>query len=330
MFRRFILFGLLVTAALCALSAPAFAKTYSTIYMAPGDEFTIRATESGGFGSDEGWRSENPAVVKVLDSSAIRGHIQAVAQGETRVVHKYYIKKTETKRLISGHMVERQVEELVNDYYPVNVTSSGKKESSAPDGISQASLVEPTSAPAVRPSAGGDYAYKIFVTKEATKQMKKYKTLKKGDSGSSVKKLKERLEELGYLYDAKSAPKRFDQATQDALLYFQISNNLTGSDGVAYPYTQYKLFDEFAIPEWGRSYETLTRGDDGWHVKNLQKRLIDTGYLSDGGADGSYGPATEKAVSLFQRENGLNEDGIAHDWLQDMLFSSNMNSHGVK
>lgn len=171
-----------------------------------------------------------------------------------------------------------------------------------------------------------DYFYKIYVTKEAKREMKKYKTLKKGDKSKAVRKMKERLVELGYLACCGDVTKKFDQETKDALLDFQLSNNLTGSDGVAYPYTQYKLFDEYAIPSWGREYETLSRGDQSWDVANLQKRLADTGYLDEDAIGGVFNDDTECAVILFQRENGLDEDGVAYDWLQEMLFSPCMNS----
>ena len=55
--------------------------------------------------------------------------------------------------------------------------------------------------------------------------------------------------------------------------------------------------------------ETLRRGSRGDTVKTVQQKLIRWGYLS-GSADGIFGAATEKAVRLFQRKNGLQEDGI--------------------
>lgn len=51
--------------------------------------------------------------------------------------------------------------------------------------------------------------------------------------------------------------------------------------------------------------EVGSRGDD---VVKVQKRLIQYDYL-DGTADGRYGEATQKAVRLFQKRNGLNVDG---------------------
>ncbi len=46
------------------------------------------------------------------------------------------------------------------------------------------------------------------------------------------------------------------------------------------------------------------------HVKWLQRRLIAKGYsVGNSGADGSFGPATKRAVLNFQRNSGLVQDG---------------------
>ena len=54
-------------------------------------------------------------------------------------------------------------------------------------------------------------------------------------------------------------------------------------------------------------------------VKRLQKRLIDLGYLS-GSADGKFGPATEAALTEFQKNNGLEADGKAGTKTQNKLY----------
>ena len=47
-------------------------------------------------------------------------------------------------------------------------------------------------------------------------------------------------------------------------------------------------------------------GDD---VRAVQQALEDKGY-DTGGADGCYGPKTEKAVRAYQKAQGLATDGI--------------------
>jgi hypothetical protein len=53
----------------------------------------------------------------------------------------------------------------------------------------------------------------------------------------------------------------------------------------------------------------LKPGDTGAPVKVLQRALAYLGY-SVGTIDGQYGPSTEKAVTSFQRANGLTPDGV--------------------
>lgn len=53
----------------------------------------------------------------------------------------------------------------------------------------------------------------------------------------------------------------------------------------------------------------LKRGSRGDEVSAVQKRLKQWGYY-DGAVDGVFGAATERAVKLFQKKNGLKVDGI--------------------
>ena len=61
---------------------------------------------------------------------------------------------------------------------------------------------------------------------------------------------------------------------------------------------------------------TLRRNDRGDDVRTLQQLLVDQGYLNAGGADGIYGGGTEKAVTRFQEDQGLEPDGVA--WPQTL------------
>lgn len=56
---------------------------------------------------------------------------------------------------------------------------------------------------------------------------------------------------------------------------------------------------------------TLKQGDENERVQNLQERLMDLGYLALDESTLFYGPATGYAVKLFQRQHGLQQDGIA-------------------
>ena len=55
-------------------------------------------------------------------------------------------------------------------------------------------------------------------------------------------------------------------------------------------------------------FSSLRRGDKGEDVKKLQQDLSKLGYNLD--IDGSFGPATEKIVKQFQKDNNLTQDGI--------------------
>ncbi len=75
------------------------------------------------------------------------------------------------------------------------------------------------------------------------------------------------------------------------------------------------LADWFEVKEPGKSFMTTLRsvpaGTQGPRVKAIQALLIAKGYTcGDHGIDGSFGPATKKAVLAFQKANYLTEDAI--------------------
>ena len=67
-------------------------------------------------------------------------------------------------------------------------------------------------------------------------------------------------------------------------------------------------------------YETLREGDQGDDVLALQSRLDELGYL-DTDYDGHFGEYTASCLRDFQRDNGLEETGIADQDTQRRLFS---------
>ena len=71
----------------------------------------------------------------------------------------------------------------------------------------------------------------------------------------------------------------------------------------------------------------LASGSAGEGVKTLQQRLRDLGFL-EGEADGQFGRATKAAVVLFQKQHGLDADGIVGEKTWQMLFSEN--AHAVE
>lgn len=76
-------------------------------------------------------------------------------------------------------------------------------------------------------------------------------------------------------------------------------------------------------PDPGVKLPTLRRGSKGQYVTMAQKELLQRGYdLGKWGADGDFGQATEKAVKQFQRDWGLEQDGIIGPATWDMLLKA--------
>ncbi len=66
----------------------------------------------------------------------------------------------------------------------------------------------------------------------------------------------------------------------------------------------------------------LSNGSRGEKVEKLQKRLLELGYY-DGEIDGQFGPGTKGAVIEFQKNNGLDADGLAGSETLNQLYSQN-------
>ena len=144
-----------------------------------------------------------------------------------------------------------------------------------------------------------------------------YETLENGSTGTMVRKLQERLKKLGYY--AGSVDGTFGDATEAAVMAFQLQNNLT-VDGKAGPATQRVLYGSGA--QSPVSYSALRMGDSGTAVRNLQYTLYELGYY-DGSIDGEYGQTTSDAVRAFQIQNSISPvDGVAGSVTLSRLYSS--------
>ena len=69
----------------------------------------------------------------------------------------------------------------------------------------------------------------------------------------------------------------------------------------------------------------LSNGSQGEKVEELQKRLQALGYYT-GEIDGQFGPGTREAVVAFQKNNGLDADGLAGTETLGVLYSQNARS----
>lgn len=69
------------------------------------------------------------------------------------------------------------------------------------------------------------------------------------------------------------------------------------------------------------TYKTLSVGDKGENVSNMQQKLAEYGYY-EGEIDGSFGNQTRQAVEKFQYNHGLSVDGFAGKNTLTVLYES--------
>lgn len=162
--------------------------------------------------------------------------------------------------------------------------------------------------------------------------------MQNGTRGVAVTQLQARLVALEY-YDV-TPDGIYDSDDIAAVRAFQRKNGLK-IDGIAGLETQLLLYSDSALPATTAPLvkptaaptlaptatpaivATLKEGSRGAAVTALQCRLIELGYLK-GTADGIYGSGTARAVTLFQRANGLSADGMAGELTQKKLYSQNV------
>lgn len=155
--------------------------------------------------------------------------------------------------------------------------------------------------------------------------------MRKGDSGSDVKKLQRALEIVG-AYSG-SIDGSFGDLTEEAVKTYQKDKRLT-ADGVAGENTIKALFGQEAakppetekgmdgidsLSDIGDAPATSEKGDSGAKVKKLQQALKLKGYYN-GPIDGDYGEATETAVKAFQKAKSMSQDGVAGKTTIYILF----------
>ncbi len=199
-----------------------------------------------------------------------------------------------------------------------------KKNGLTQDGkVNEATMKKLTSASAI--AANG----KTVVTEDKKEEVADDGTLKKGAKGSEVKKLQQRLKELGYYKS--TCDSEYGNVTVAAVKAFQKKNGLT-ADGVAGASTLKKLYSTSAIGANGKTEQeeekeeikddgTLKQGAKGDAVKKVQQRLKALGYYSNS-IDGDYGYRTVEAVKAFQKKNGLTADGVCGESTLKKLNSS--------
>ena len=77
------------------------------------------------------------------------------------------------------------------------------------------------------------------------------------------------------------------------------------------------------------TYSLLRIGMHGDAVRMLQEMLAAKGYpCGDYGADGIYGADTYNAVLCYQRDHGLQADGVAGNETQTHLYTTDFEAIG--
>ena len=139
----------------------------------------------------------------------------------------------------------------------------------------------------------------VAMTESTATTASLYETLKKGDQGTSVKTLQEKLKALGYLTGA--ADGKYGAGTETAVKNFQKAAGLTET-GTADPETLSAVYAA-KIP-----VVLFKRGAKGDDVSALQQKLKELGYLT-GAFSFCWSALTLKAVEAFQKDNGLEATG---------------------
>jgi N-acetylmuramoyl-L-alanine amidase len=129
----------------------------------------------------------------------------------------------------------------------------------------------------------------------------------RGNRGKQVVDIQTRLAALGFQLGREGADGMFGPHTEVAIREFQ-QRRLLVADGIVGENTWTELVEAGHKPGDRLLYLRVPfmRGDD---VLYLQRRLDELGF-DCGPVDGIFSPALEVAVSEFQRNAGLNVDGI--------------------
>ena len=153
--------------------------------------------------------------------------------------------------------------------------------------------------------AAADYADQLHQAEEQTCY-----TIGMEDA-EKIPAIHSRLMELGYM-EADEPSAIYSETTAQAVKLFERKNGFE-MDGVL---TQYEY--DLLMSDEAAKY-SVSLGDEGTDVSELQRRLVELGYLQD--VTGEFGIYTQKAVKAFQKANNLSADGAIGQETREMLYS---------
>lgn len=205
-----------------------------------------------------------------------------------------------------------------NGQYVVNTTRTinGKTYTFGSSGASTSSTSGGTvQTPPASTKTAVTTATKTHTTKAKPAGAVSYSTLSVNMKNEEVKKLQQRLKDLGYYYE--SINTYYDLIVADAVRDYQTTAKLN-STGKADSATLTSLYSSSAPenPDPGR----LAPGIHTSLVKKMQARLMELGYMT-GDLSITYGESTKQAVLLYQKAAGLTETGIMEAEELDQLYS---------
>ena len=131
------------------------------------------------------------------------------------------------------------------------------------------------------------------------------------EDAEKIPAIHSRLMELGYM-EADEPSAIYSETTAQAVKLFERKNGFE-MDGVL---TQYEY--DLLMSDEAAKY-SVSLGDEGTDVSELQWRLVELGYLQD--VTGEFGIYTQKAVKAFQKANNLSADGTIGQETREMLYS---------
>jgi peptidoglycan hydrolase-like protein with peptidoglycan-binding domain len=278
-----------------ATAVRAFQKAHSIKQTGQADSFTVLALRT--YTKPQATQPPNPVNTPITQdnvvviSSGARG--EAVTRLQRRLVELGYYSITPDGIYDSNDIA------AVRQFQRVN----GLTVSNVADLATQQTLFAP-------------YAIRADQASATPAPAEEGSTLRVGTFGDAVRAMQSRLITLKFLSGRPDGI--FGTETATAVAAFQKTNSLA-SDGIAGPRTLSVLYSASAKPNAPAATVTpppnaapaaLKLGDRGAAVQAMQQRLIALKYLS-GSADGVFGPRTYTALTAFQRNNRLDQDGIA-------------------
>lgn len=84
------------------------------------------------------------------------------------------------------------------------------------------------------------------------------------------------------------------------------------------------------LGDYNNHFYFMKTGDCTWAVYQMQRRLVDLGYLPPGTTDGVFGDSSAQALSKFQAKCGLAATGAADVKTQELLFSADAPKSDVR